>query len=273
MSALSQATASAPRKVVLSLCCGLFPTLLSGLGVLSLAACTGDFGRPRPFLFTEETAQQIYAQVPLAAGEPVTFFAFTDDEKLMRNLAYPLLLPPYEGELWIKLPVEFSYSAVLDGPVWDPTVYVGRLMSLPVRSEVARYERLINDIHNDMSRIPRFYMTAKRVADMDRKRDQSLPQVAGLSPVENANAQYRIADNGRIIANVDRALGLRSTSYRFALERLVISQPSPRAVDAERALVAYDQRIGAVVGSPVAALPPPPGGVQRGVPRGIVAKD
>jgi hypothetical protein len=94
-----------------------------------------------------------------------------------------------------------------------------------------------------MTRMPQFFETAGRVLDMDVKRQKSLAYVSALSPAELKNTQARIRQNDSIVALVRAKLMQRSESYRFALERLVIQSPSPRAVDIERAITAMNAEI------------------------------
>ncbi len=90
-----------------------------------------------------------------------------------------------------------------------------------------------------------FFATAARVVDMDRRRMESLRFVAagtGVSEAEHASVRNRVDENTAVIAWVCRSLTERGQSYRYALERLVLSQPSGSAVDAERSLTLLQTR-------------------------------
>ena len=89
---------------------------------------------------------------------------------------------------------------------------------------------------------PPFVAVACAVADMDSKRQRSLAYVGEVSEGEIANALGRICENSLVTAWVHRALHWRLASYRYALERLVISVPSALAVEAERALKRFRDR-------------------------------
>jgi hypothetical protein len=84
-----------------------------------------------------------------------------------------------------------------------------------------------------------FVAVACTVADLDLKRERSLAYVSVPADWEVGNAFGRIRENRLIMAWVHRALHWRLASYRYALERLVISVPSVLAVDAERALTRF----------------------------------
>ena len=64
--------------------------------------------------------------------------------------------------------------------------------------------------------------------------------MGALAEWEVANSLGRIRENRLVTAWVHRALHWRRASYRYALERLVITIPSVLAVDAERALTRFE---------------------------------
>ena len=109
-------------------------------------------------------------------------------------------------------------------------------MTTAYRSSNARYSKLNEDIRNDVTRMDPFFGVARRVLDMDDKRGKSLSYVGGLSPREQNNAVARIAENALVVAWVQCSLGQRAASYRYTLEHLVISTPTPVALDVERSL-------------------------------------
>ena len=109
-------------------------------------------------------------------------------------------------------------------------------MEAPFRSAIGRYQQLNEDIRNDVVRIEPFFIVARRVLDLDRRRQKSFAYVNELTPPELANALARVNENILIISWVQRSLAERWGSYKFALERLVIATPSQMAVDAERSL-------------------------------------
>ena len=83
-------------------------------------------------------------------------------------------------------------------PDWyhcDPTAYAAVLMNAYVRSQTALYSRLDDDIRNDVVRIANFVPVARRLIDMDGKREKSLAFVPVLSGPEIANAKARISEN------------------------------------------------------------------------------
>ena len=109
---------------------------------------------------------------------------------------------------------------------YDYTEYGRMLLSTLARSEASSYNRVIEDTRADGELVRPFVAVACAVADMDSKRQRSLAYVGELSEGEIANALGRIHENRMVTAWVHRALHWRLASYRYALERLVISVPS-----------------------------------------------
>jgi hypothetical protein len=142
-------------------------------------------------------------------------------------------------------------------------VYAQWLLTRYTRSASSLYGRLIDDIRNDIVRLGQFLEIARKVADLDVKREKSLAYVSVLSDGEEVNARNRIAENRLVIGWVYRAMMDRAASYRFAMERLVIVVPSDRAVEAEQQWTLLKTRLAMasiVPPAPIAAavLPPPP---------------
>lgn len=237
--------------------------------LLALVCPNGDFGRVRSSLVTDNIHAWVGRDAARDQGAPVSLFPLTDDELRLRDFAYPMIEPPFDRQRWFSVLGEWGVTRFLR-PEWyncDPTAYAGRLMTTFVRSESTRYARLVEDVRNDLARLDPFFMTARRVLDMDAKREQSLGYVNVLSGPEIANAQARVLENRLVIGWVQRSLTDRIASYRFALERLVIAVPSPLAVEADRSIAMLQTRVtdGSLVPMPnfpgavaAAAVPLPP---------------
>ena len=218
----------------------LWPVL--GLSAFFLtAACTnGDFGRVRPSLVSDHIHDWVG---PAATGSVPSEFQPTDDERQLRDLAYPLIEPAYDRQRWYSVLSEHGVRDVI-GRSFDRTGYATHLMSSHYRSASTRYAQLIDDIRNDTTRLPAFFEAAARVLDMDAKRRKSFRYIPEVSGYERVNAERRMDENAAILALVRGSLERRASSYRFALERLVIVTPSPQAVDAERELKRFAATIG-----------------------------
>jgi hypothetical protein len=204
-----------------------------------LSACgtfNGDFGEVRS-TFLRDDMHDWLSKDPLAAhNSVVSSFELTDEEHALRDLAFPLIEAPYDRQQWYSAFAEYN-ELVADPRIgFNRAEYARRLLHSHYRSPTAKYARLNDDIQNDITRLPQFFETAARVLDVDEKRRVSLSYVTDLNRKERDNALKRIHENAAIVAQVREKLAQRVSSYRFALERMVITVPSPRAVDVERAL-------------------------------------
>lgn len=215
-----------------------------------LAGCaSGDFGHVRPTFVTDDMHAWVGTEAARMGGrpdgEPGSRYPLTDDERLLRDLAYPLIEPPYDRNRWLAVLAEYGAARVFFKDWWviDRAAYSTRLMSDEYRSASARYARLTDDIRNDIVRVDPFFSLARRVLDMDEKRERGLAFVSELTPEERANALARVAENRCVVQWVYRSLLERASSYRFALERLVIAEPSATAAETERILIQLQVRI------------------------------
>lgn len=213
---------------------------------LMLASCaSGDFGRVRSTFVTDEMHAWIGAEAAREGGVPPSTLPPTEDERLLRDLAYPLIAPPHERFHWNNLVSQYGETGDVP-PDWgryDETGYERQLLGTPYRSATARYAKLNDDIRSDVERIPQFFAVARRVLDMDQKRLQALPHVSLAARGEKNNARSRVAENTLIVSWVQRSLAKRAAAYRYTLERLVIATPTPMAVEAERSLMLLQSRI------------------------------
>ena len=204
---------------------------------------SGDFGREKA-----DAASGRFADAdPLATGGVAqSSFPPTDDERELRALAAGLLAPSFSAGRPALAGGGIDSPFPVAVPLYDGASYEAYLLAGPASSTASRYARLTDDIRNDLVRLDPFFLLARRVADIDHKRERSLPYVTDLSPHEFTNARRRVRENMLLISEVHRALLARAAMYRFALERLVISQPSPLAADAERLWAELDRRVAAI---------------------------
>jgi hypothetical protein len=215
-----------------------FSSVLSLFSIgVTLAGCSGgDFGRTRADFRSDDMHAWIGREAMASIGVPGSQFELTENERQLRDLAYPLIEPPHSRPAWKSVfgdykPMPAPWRQTL---VFDRTAYGRNLIDEPHRSHASRYSQLMDDVRDDTSRFESFYRTAVRVIELDRKRDVSLGHVSGLLPQERADAVARMQENALIVQWVHRCLEWRVSSYRWALERLVIHTPDTMAAEADR---------------------------------------
>jgi hypothetical protein len=211
---------------------------MCALAVLSLLAgcANADFGEVNSTLVTDDIHKWIGPYAIGGKQKSLPSFGLTYDERELRDLAYPLIEPPFDRQQWYSVAGEYGLYKPDRRAPYDHTAYASRLYQTWARSPLARYSHLIDDIRNDTTRLPAFFETAARVLDTDAKRRKSMAYIRELSPLERKSAHRRMQENSHIVSLVRESLENRTSSYRFALERLVVMSPSRDAVEAEQEL-------------------------------------
>jgi len=219
----------------------------AGVATLALLAgcANGDFGRVKSSLVSDNVHDWVGPQAASRKGKPPSILPLTDAERQLRDLAYPLIEPPYDRQRWYSVLAEYGYTGGSNWSYPGRTVYVTRLISTPVRSQTALYSKLIDDIRNDVVRIDPFFAVARYVASADNKRKNSLDQLYKSSGETRGGAQARIGENTAITDWVQGSLRARIASYQLALEQLMVAAPSPMAAEVERSLNLLQSRIAA----------------------------
>src|SRR6202049_4398264 len=229
------------------------PTLLAA--GLMLAGCSGgDFGRTRQDFLNDDMHRWIGAEATGSLGLHASQFQLTDGERQLRDLAYPLIEPPHSRPAWKSV---FGDYQPLPSPwrqqaPFDRTDYGRMLIDEPQRSHSSRYAQLMEDVRDDITRFEPFFADAVRVLELDKKRNASLALVSELSPREGADAVARMQENTLLVQWVQQCLERRISSYRWALERLVIHAPDNMAADADRLI---GELAAQTANPPVAARP------------------
>jgi hypothetical protein len=213
------------------------PALPLLLASLILGACSGgDFGRTRQDFINDDMHRWIGGEATSSVGLRPSQFQLTDNERQLRDLAYPLIEPPHSRPAWRSVFGDYQPlpSPWRQAPAFDRTAYGRALIDEPHRSHSSRYANLIDDVRDDVTRFEPFFASAIKVLELDRKRNASLAHVSELSPRERDDAIARMQENTLIVQWVQQCLERRVSSYRWALERLVIQAPDGMAADADR---------------------------------------
>jgi len=233
----------------------LSPALALLLVSVTLGGCSGgDFGRTRQDFLNDDMHRWIGGEATSSIGLRASQFQLTDNERLLRDLAYPLIEPPHSRPAWKSV---FGDYQPLPSPwrqqaLFDRTAYGRLLIDEPHRSHSSRYAQLMEDVRDDITRFEPFFADAVRVLELDKKRNASLALVSELSPRERADAVARMQENTLIVQWVQQCLERRISSYRWALERLVIQAPDNMAADADRLI---GELAAQTANPPVAAQP------------------
>ena len=118
---------------------------LCALSVLALLAgcANSDFGELNQTLVTDGIHDWLGRDTLKSHPVPASTFEYTDDERALRDNAYPLIEPPYDRQKWNQVAGEYG---VKRATVTDRRVLYERLFEECHRSSAALYARLIDDI-------------------------------------------------------------------------------------------------------------------------------
>jgi hypothetical protein len=219
------------------------------LPLLVLSCCTsiGDLGLVQEPAVADNIHAWVGQEAALHAGGPISFSNLTEDERTLRDLAFPLIEPPYDRRRWDAVLFEYGQQPEFRRSLWivNPEDYYAHLAAANYRSTAGRYNRLNDDIRDDVVRIPPFFDTARRVIEADRKRQATMATLTDISSAERFNALARVAENNLTIAWVETSLLQRCAGYRFALNRLMVSEPESLATTVDISLSLLQQNIAA----------------------------
>src|SRR5438477_1270731 len=206
------------------------------ISVTAGGSSDGDFGGNHAYFVSEDMHRGLGTEATSSVGLRPSQFQLTDNERQLRDLAYPLIEPPHSRPAWKSVFGDYKPlpSPWRQAPIFDRSAYGRALIDEPHRSHSSRYANLIDDVRDDISRFEPFFASAIKVLELDRKRNASLAHVSELSPRERDDAIARMQENTLIVQWVQQCLERRVSSYRWALERLVIQAPDGMAVDADR---------------------------------------
>ena len=108
-----------------------------------------DFGEVRSTLVSDGMHDWIgpYA----SAGRKASSFELTDDERALRDLAYPLIDPPYDRQQWYSVAGEYGLYRPARSPAFDRTAYAKWLLSGDGPSPLARYSPQFDEVRRDVA--------------------------------------------------------------------------------------------------------------------------
>src|SRR3569623_221385 len=207
--------------------------------VLGIGCVGDDCGRTRDMCYHQDMHQWGGAEATVALGGYPSNFPLTDDERALRDMAYYFIEPPHSRPAWKgvfgdyqRLPAPWRVKVV-----FDRTSYGRRMIDEPHRSQASSYQGLMEDVRNEITMLDQFIPLAVKLNDMDIKRHKALGNIGDVSPREYADAQARMRENVLVVQWAQQCVEQRVSSYRWALERLVIMAPDRMAAQAD-ALIA-----------------------------------
>lgn len=209
--------------------------LVALAAVLTLDACarpTGDFGRAAPDTFHDDVMPAIGKQRALAAGEPVSAFNLTDEEREMRDRVWRFLVAPHAYDWFGDTVVELQRTRIapLSKDAGKRDLYYQWLHGERFASSHVRFARVSDDTAADIDTLPEVFRSICAVREIDRQRGVASSSIAGLEDNVLRDAAARQAENEATIGWFVRALTLRYDAYSYALDHLLVETPNEEAV-------------------------------------------
>lgn len=213
--------------------------------ILTAPTFAADFGRGESRLLDRKVFPLIGSFAARFRQEPVSHFNLTDDEKLLRQQAQHLISPPHARDWFHQIAAKvqrYRLTAPIDQYL-SPDAYYAFLRSDRFRSTAGRYNRLSADIAADAALLHPFFSRASHVIASDQMRLRAVGVYDGSDPNPpvyqrpiirqnrslGAEAEARVYENKKIVDWAERSVTFRIESYRRAISRLVIEEPSGRA--------------------------------------------
>src|ERR1700712_3465081 len=138
-----------------------------------LGGCSGgDFGRTRGDFRNDDMHRWLGAEATGSVRMTPSQFQLTENERQLRDLAYPLIEPPHSRPAWKSVFGDYKPLASpwrQGAPAFHRSPYGRMLIDEPHRSDASRYAQLIDDVRDDIPRFEPFFSTAGHVLDLDRK--------------------------------------------------------------------------------------------------------
>ena len=223
--------------------------LAVSLLLLVLSGCTsiGDFGRCKTALVTDNIHAWVGQEAAASVGAPISLYNLTDEERTLRDLAFPLIEPPYDRQRWDAVVYEYGVKPESAAPIVDGRSR--RLLSASASGRVSLDGRPLQQIDR---RHPQRRGAHRSVLRRRAPRRRTRPAAPGEHelpsrsyPPDRANALARVGENIFTIAWVQ--IRWRSAAPAIVLRSIIWWLPSRRSRprEADVALEQLQQQIAA----------------------------
>ena len=206
---------------------------------------TGDFGRAAPNFSHDHVAPNLGKLFAIRRKETVSLFARTDEELKLENAVWTIVRPVHTKDWVSGTLIEGRRTRIFPeiNKKLDYRAYLFWHRIERFNSSEARWNRIIADIRADQGAITPFYEQARVVYAIDVQRLKFLEETEGLEPIYRQNTRARLLENEQLIDLALRSFQFRYKAYEFAITRMTLEFPSPRAQFAAEELARYKELI------------------------------
>jgi len=172
-------------------------------------------------------------------------FARTDEELKLENAVWTIVRPVHTKDWVSGTLIEGRRTRIFPeiNKKLDYRAYLFWHRIERFNSGEARWNRIIADIRADQGAITPFYEQARVVYAIDAQRLKFLEETEGLEPIYRQNTRARLLENEQLIDLALRSFQFRYKAYEFAITRMTLEFPSPRAQFAAEELERYKELI------------------------------
>lgn len=207
--------------------------MFASVSMFLFVSCTtpGDFGRDRPSVFNDDIVPAISNFVVSSSGQPVSDFALTEKEQLLRTYSRRISRGTgYPGIEEYLLSVIGSAKAALtqsshrQEETGSGEKSAGLVVDVPENAKTSPYA-LKSEIDEDIILIARARILARSVVADDRLRSRRLAALEPVRQLDRDNVTVRARENVERINYIRYIAKLRVERYTKAIDLMSIADP------------------------------------------------
>ncbi len=200
--------------------------IFASFSMLFLVSCTtqGDFGRDRPSVFNDEILPSIRNFAASGGKAPVSKFALTENERLLRTYSRRLGRDT-TSRYFISASAPAKISPPHEKSKTGPGQGIGDIVvSLPERAKRNPYA-LNSEIEEDVSLIRRMRNLSRLIVADDKSRSRRLAAMKNASQSDRDNVTVRARENLLETDYIRQVARLRIKHYKRTIDVLSITDP------------------------------------------------
>ncbi|MDC9823746.1 hypothetical protein PRN20_08375 [Devosia sp. ZB163] len=198
----------------------------------------GDFGRVKPGVLNDQIIPELDRWGRRAAGQPVSGFNVTDQEREMHDRVYRFLIARHVKDWAFDYEQVVMVASLFSKRAGRDDLYYRWLSREPYASSRVRFNTMADDAGADLLTLPTTFKSICAVIEVDRQRAVAAAELRDLEAEMVTEMRTRRAENDLYIARFVRALRYRYDSYGYALDHFLVETPHTEAVRVDERLSA-----------------------------------
>ena len=198
----------------------------------------GDFGRAKPGVLNDQIIPELDRWGRRAAGQPVSSFNVTDQEREMHDRVYRFLIARHVKDWAFDYEQVVMVASLFSTRAGRDDLYYHWLSREPYASSRVRFNTMADDAGADLLTLPTTFKSICAVIEVDRQRAVAAAELRDLEAEMVTEMRTRRAENELYVARFVRALRYRYDSYGYALDHFLVETPHTEAVRVDERLSA-----------------------------------